>query len=275
MKIIKLFLLLLAAQAQVFSFGGGYDSLLFDGSVKQVLPEKSDCTVKLTYVTKSVDVIKYIPGSYDVCGISGTEVKTEKVTMTKPGDIESGSEIVTGAESFAEVELDDGSILRIAPNSSVKISDDYCTNRTLRQKAGSIWHKVKKLLGSKSYEVTTNGANCGVRGTEFEVIVNGNNTEFKVFEGSVEITPVMNDESNKALIKAYEQMIKDMETGKITANEFTEKSAGWTEIMEGSRQFPKVLVEAGNMVSVTFEVSKPESIPGGETHWFDDSNFIK
>ncbi len=265
----------MAAQAQIFAYGGGYDSLLFDGSGKQVLPKKSDCNVKLTFVTKSVDVIIDITGSYVVCGISVTEVKTEKITMTKPGDIESGSEIVTDADSFAEVELDDGSILRIAPNSSVKISDDYCTNRTLRQKAGRIWHKVKKLLGSKSYEVTTNGAVGGVRGTEFEVIVNDNNTDFRVFEGSVEVTPVMNDGSNKALIKAYEQMIKDMETGKITAEEFSEKSARWTELMESSRQFPKVLVEAGNMVAVTFEVSKPETIPGGETHWFDDSNFIK
>ena len=47
------------------------------------------------------------------------------------------------------------------------------------------------------------------------------------------------------------------------------------EIMEGSRKFPSVMVEAGKMVEVTFEVSEVKDIPADNDKWFEDQKFNK
>lgn len=276
MKTISIILFLFAVTIKSFAFGGGHDSLLFDGTVNYEFQKNADCKVKLSFIERGgIEVIKITSEVLEICGEIDKEIKKEKIIMTKPGEIPIGSEITTGPDNYAEIELWDESIIRIAPNSTIKITDDFCDKRNLIQKGASkVWHKIKTLLRGSGYEVLcVERTIIGVRGTEFEVINDNDKTTIKVYEGKVEVTPKMNDETNKLLIKAYEYLIKDMESGKITIDEYSEKSAKWTEIMEGSRQFPSVMVEAGNMVEVTFEVSEIKSIPADNDNWFNDPKF--
>lgn len=277
MKKIQVFLLLVFTSINIYSFGGGHDSLLFDGAVNYEFPKNAECKIKLTFVEMGgIEVTKFTTEVLEVCGEISKEIKTEKVTMTKPGEIPLGSEIVTGPNGYAEVELWDGGIIRIAPNSTIRITNDFCDKRSLIQKTTSkVWHKVKNLLGGGGYEVTTQGAVGGVRGTEFEVITENDKTIFKVYEGKIEVTPILNDETNKLVIKAYEKLIEDMQTGKITMEEYIEKTTKMTEIMEGSRKFPSVMVEAGKMVEVTYEVSEVKDIPADNDKWFEDPKFSR
>jgi len=262
---------------ECFAFGGGHDSLLFDGIVNYELPKNTDCKIKLTFVEMGgIEVTKFTTEVLEICGEISKEVKTEKVIMTKPGEIPLGSEIATGPNGYAEIELWDGGIIKIAPNSTIRITNDFCDKRNLVQKTTSrVWHSIKNLLGGGGYEVTTKGAVGGVRGTEFEVITENDKTIFKVYEGIVEVTPILNDETNKLVIKAYEKLIEDMQSGKITMDEYSEKIIKMTEIMEGSRKFPSVMVEAGKMVEVTYEVSEVKEIPADNDKWFEDPKFNK
>lgn len=275
MKTTLIILFLLAVTIKSFAFGGGHDSLLFDGAVNYEFPKNADCKIKLTFVELGgIEVTKFTTEVLEICGEISKEIKTEKVIMTKPGEIPLGSQIVTGPNGYAEIEIWDGGLIRIAPNSTIRITNDFCDKRNLIQKTTSrVWHSIKNLLGGGGYEVTTNGAVGGVRGTEFEVITEKDKTIFKVYEGKVEVTPILNDETNKLVIKAYEKFIEDMQSGKITADEYSNKIIKMNEIMEGSRQFPSVMVEAGNMVEVTYEVSEIKTIPADNDKWFEDPKF--
>ena len=195
--------------------------------------------------------------------------------VDKEMEVPPGSDIITGPDGFARVELWDGSVLLISPNSVVKIDADFCDKYGLKLLKGTIYNKIKKILGGGGYEVSTERAAIGVRGTEFEVTIENDITIVKVYESKVEVTPIMNDGSNKLVIKAYEKLIEDMQSGKITAEEYSNKIIKMNEIMEGSRKFPSVMVEAGKMVEVTFEVSEVKDIPADNDKWFEDQKFNK
>lgn len=107
MKKIQVFLLVMFTSINIYSFGRwGHDFLLsFDGSVNYELPKNADCKIKLTFVEMGgIEVTKFTTEVLEICGEISKEIKTEKVTMTKPGEIPLGSEIITGPNSYAEVE---------------------------------------------------------------------------------------------------------------------------------------------------------------------------
>lgn len=267
---IILFLLTLTLKS--FAFGGGHDSLLFDGAVNYELPKNADCKIKITAVNK-VEIKTYKLVKSTACGELFTD-KIEAVNVVdKEMEVPPGSDIITGPDGSARVELWDGSVLLISPNSVVKIDADFCDKYGLKLLKGSIYNKIKGLLGGGGYEVSTERAAIGVRGTEFEVTVENDITVVKVYESKVEVTPIMNDGSNKLVLKAYEKLIGDMQSGKITMDEYIEKTTKMNEIMEGSRKFPSVIVEAGKMVEVTYEVSEVREIPSDNDKWFEDPKF--
>lgn len=111
------------------------------------------------------------------------------------------------------LKLWDGGIIRIAPNSTIRITNDFCDKRSLDLKDNikSMAQSKEPVFGGGGYEVTTNGAVGGVRGTEFEVITEKDKMIFKVYEGKIEIL-ILNDETNKLVIKAYEKLIEDMQS---------------------------------------------------------------
>ena len=71
-------------------------------------------------------------------------------------------------------ELNDGSQIALAEKSELFIDDakfegQDCTGFMGTLKAGSLWTRVKKLLGGAKYEVKTERAVAGVRGTVFRI----------------------------------------------------------------------------------------------------------
>jgi hypothetical protein len=278
MKTTSIILFLLAVTIKSFAFGGGHDSLLFDGAVNYKFPKNADCKIKLSN-WRNVTITSYTIEKTTSCGEVFTEKKEKKYFVDTEMDVPEGSQISTDLNGFAVIRLDDGSFITLGHSTKIVIDESFChKNRIIKLFSGSIWQNIKKMFeDDPGYLISTERATMGVRGTQFSVEIieeNGNKHDVvKVYEGKVEVTPILNDETNKLVIKAYEKLIEDMQSGKITADEYSNKIIKMNEIMEGSRQFPSVMVEAGNMVEVTYEVSEIKTIPADNDKWFEDPKF--
>ncbi len=99
-------------------------------------------------------------------------------------------------------ELNDGSQIALADKSELYIDEakfdgQNCTGFMGTLKAGSLWTKVKKLLGDAKYEVKTERAVAGVRGTIFRIDADAlvksakgrHATLVRVTEGVVRVNP--------------------------------------------------------------------------------------
>jgi len=78
---------------------------------------------------------------------------------------------VRTAEGKATIVLHDSEILRLEPNTHIKLKDLNQENILIKQESGSTWNKVMKLTGTKGYEVETPNTVATVRGTEFGVVI--------------------------------------------------------------------------------------------------------
>lgn len=109
-------------------------------------------------------------------------------------DIKPGTEITTDRASSVELYFDDGSKLKIGPNSYYKFTneDEKEINGTLF--VGKIRNWIKKQ--SKDYKIKTPTAVCGVRGTDFVVITDKDKTRVEVYDGSVNVS----DNNNKSFL---------------------------------------------------------------------------
>lgn len=95
-----------------------------------------------------------------------------------------GDEMRTRRASMAELYMDDGSKISIAPMSFFKVSKENKEISSLGLFAGRIRSWVRKF--SKKFEVRTPAAVCAVRGTDFVVSADETgNTRVEVYEGSV------------------------------------------------------------------------------------------
>ncbi len=104
--------------------------------------------------------------------------------------------VSTGEKSKVEIKLPDGSIIRVAPSSKVRmrslLADKKGKKRDvgIKLQAGKIWANVSKAIGSDSkFEVETDNAVAGVRGTIFRVDRADNDvTVVKVYTGAVAVS---------------------------------------------------------------------------------------
>jgi hypothetical protein len=97
----------------------------------------------------------------------------------------------------AKVNDDDGSMLRLGPSSELKLQDVKLDKKDKRKKqvktklfVGRMWAAVTSLFGSDSeFEVTTENAVAGVRGTRFSAeAASDGSTLVKVYDGKVLIS---------------------------------------------------------------------------------------
>jgi len=98
-----------------------------------------------------------------------------KERPASPGlDLQAGTRIRTGEKSSAELRFENGSVLKVRPNTSMSLSGN---KRTATKKSsvvlffGRLWSKITHTDRPNSFEVKTPNAVCGVRGTEFETAV--------------------------------------------------------------------------------------------------------
>ncbi len=254
------------------------DSLLYDGHFGKLKPtdNSADCKITVKYSFGTVDGTKYIIKVYDICGEIDTGMSTKKSEIKTGDKLKYGEEITTGDDSGVDIELWDGSEVKLGPNSSVVIEDYMCEGSVLVQlKNGSIWNKVKHLLGGAKYEVKS-GTMGGVRGTEFTVEYKNGVEIIKVYEGAFEVYAPKTKNDNKSSAKEMEQLTKDFQAGKITKEEYQAKL---NEFLQNTNkkidEMTNKMVNAGYMVSFTDKISEPVPIDANDYRWFDDANFKK
>jgi hypothetical protein len=267
----------------IYGFGGGHDSLLFDGEseIRQVQSYSGECPVKIKYASGKNNGVKRTKNVMTDC--SGKVLDTldakESGQLKKDDILYLGEEVSTGDDGVVEIELWDGSFIRMAPNTTIKIIDEYCAPPKIIQITGKIWNKIKRTIGGHSFEVNGRRLCACVRGTEFSTEFNDVIDIVKVYESSVEVKPsgtshlkVLDDKE-----KEMDKLTEDFENGKITMDEYMKKSQEYiTAMQETSVDMTKsVIVEAGYMVTAEDKINDPEPIPADDIKWFEDGNFYK
>ncbi len=119
----------------------------------------------------------------------------------KVGDAIELNDTLKVSKGHLKVELNDGSEIALDEKSELKIDEaefegQDCKAFVGELKSGSLWTKVKKLLGGAKYEVKTQRAVAGVRGTIFRIDANTlvtaakgrHATIVRVVEGAVGVT---------------------------------------------------------------------------------------
>jgi len=141
---------------------------------------------------------------------------------------------------------------------------------------GSLWSRVKKLIGGGKFEVSTHGMGVGVRGTEFTVEVieeNGvNYTVTKVFEGSVEVNLKSVDTKDyEEKLDKQAELTEEWQAGKITMEEYTARSIELANVLMDESKKLKVsqLVEAGYFLRTDGKsLGDPVPFNTSEDTWF-------
>lgn len=101
--------------------------------------------------------------------------------------LQAGDRVVTAEGSSAEVVLDGGSLITVREGSDFKLESAAKADSVFHLAFGSLLAKIQKL-GAQSLRVRTPTAVAAVRGTEFGVEVEGEETHVGVFdEGKVEV----------------------------------------------------------------------------------------
>lgn len=285
-KIIVMLFLAALTSGEVLSDSNPHDSLLFDGENNvrtETFYSKSDeeCVYRVTYVKgKATGKIRKMQ-VIDVCGIrKDTIYEYQNGAIEKYSVIKGGEQVKTGPESTAKIELSDGSEIILGPNTNYTLPVNVCDNlRTGFLDCGSVWTKIKKMIGGGKFEVTTERAVHGVRGTEFTVeIIEENGIKYdiiKVYEGSVEVIAknigTKSYEGNENDIKEQDKLTEDFESGKITWEEFSVKS------VEIANRQPFVLtqikfiemIEAGYLIKTDGKVlGEPLPFNTSDDTWF-------
>ena len=117
-----------------------------------------------------------------------------------PGD----STIRTGDDGATQLRFASGTLVRLGPSTEVHLNELNHSGspagrrkESLRLLAGRVWARVTRLFGDDSkFEVETDTAVAGVRGTSFVVEAGPDSNRFILLHGALEIT---NDEARIAL----------------------------------------------------------------------------
>ncbi len=122
----------------------------------------------------------------------GDEAK--KAALAVGAQVAAGDAVVVGEKSFVELTLPDKSVVRVAPSSKLVLEAVLFEGTgerkfSARLMIGSVWSKVSTVLGGDSkFEVKTDNAVAGVRGTTFRVDARADKSAVvSVFAGSVAV----------------------------------------------------------------------------------------
>lgn len=193
-----------------------------------------------------------------LAGGASRKAKGAKWTRLKEGTaIYEGDVIRTAEGSKLEAKLNDGSFLRLGAKSQLTLDNvSFNKGKTVKQfKAklvvGKVWAAVRSLFGDgSSFEVTTDNAVAGVRGTRFSTAVSeGGDTQVKVYEGRVLV-------SNEPI---YKVKGATKETRQEVPGPVVVSKKQWNELVAGAMQTIKV--------SASGEMSQAEAFAladGGE-----------
>lgn len=126
------------------------------------------CLALATQALASVGKISVLDGAGTRTPKEGAAVALAVGTELELGDV------VDVSKGNLKLELTDGSVIALAEKSKLEITEAEFEGQERKGfsaflKAGSLWTKVKKALGGGKFEVTTERAVAGVRGTIFRI----------------------------------------------------------------------------------------------------------
>ena len=119
-----------------------------------------------------------------IAGVSSKQPLLQDA-MLREGDV-----VQTGPDGRVEISYN-GSTLRLGQNVKLELRQAPQQGRAFSARLwlGSLWLRVHKLLQDESFQVETENAVAGVRGTEFmvEAGTQGGEDRVRVYEGAVEV----------------------------------------------------------------------------------------
>lgn len=107
-------------------------------------------------------------------GATRTPRGGQPVALAEGAAVELGDTLAVKPGGALKFELTDGSVIALAEKSTLVITEAEFEGQERKGfsgmlKGGSLWTKVKKALGGGKFEVTTERAVAGVRGTIFRI----------------------------------------------------------------------------------------------------------
>lgn len=139
----------------------------------------------------------------------GAAEKGPFTALRRNDELREGDLIKTGADARLEIKLADGSLVRLAPNSTLKLglakanAEKEGEPAQSKLSTGKMWASVTKAIGGDSrFAVRTSNAVAGVRGTTFRVNAEEDgSTLVKVYEGAVAVSnaPLVEREKSKGV----------------------------------------------------------------------------
>ncbi len=104
--------------------------------------------------------------------------------------------ITTYSESVCEVQFSNYSLIRVEPNSSIRIERKEKTNKGVFQRIfasiGDVITKVTKMNRGDEFEVRTDAAQAYIRGTTFKTSVDREGrSSFSVFSGKIKVKSLL------------------------------------------------------------------------------------
>jgi len=135
---------------------------------------------------------------------AGSRVELRVGTALSQGDT-----IETQDASRLEVRFSDGSLLRLGPGSKLQLSEAHFGGGPSRRRLsarlffGKLWAKVTSVIqGDQKFQVETENAVAGVRGTTFRVDANADRSALvRVYDGAVAVgkkTPLYAEQRRQA-----------------------------------------------------------------------------
>lgn len=115
-------------------------------------------------------------------------------TATPGQSLSAGSSVRTDKTGRAAIQFPDGSLVRIASDTRVTVTaaqlnkDGSLKQATVTDLSGRVFSSVQHLTGGANFTVQGHSVSAEVRGTKYEVVVNGDGSNLiKVFDGSVNV----------------------------------------------------------------------------------------
>jgi hypothetical protein len=117
------------------------------------------------------------------------EVTRNGAPLAEGDALHEGETVQTGAGARAEISTTAGSVVRLGESSKMTLGSAAGGKVfSARLFLGNLWAKVHKLVAGESFQVETENAVAGVRGTEFRVeVAPGKEDLVRVYEGAVEV----------------------------------------------------------------------------------------
>ncbi len=147
--------------------------------------------------------------------------------------VKTGSNVTTFADTKVELKLDDGSVIRLGPNSSMLLKEhreDPATNTrttSIDAKKGKVWLNIAKQQGwNNNFTVATPSAVAAVKGTVFRADVDEKGgMQVNAYDGTVEVK-----KGDKQVVLNQNEMITSGGANKAEfgeADDAKEDKDGW------------------------------------------------